>query len=173
MNAYPGLVGALILVPIAIAGGIAFIAVKIPDFWRKITTFFQAWSLCSRPKRKKINRSDLSTSQAYPDSWSDLESSRSLEHSILVPETRESPRRNIPLGDPPSRIWHPSRSSRLTWSFGEDQRSQSLNPCESSKGVQRPLPVALHPEKARSQNVGRQDQLQLPADRRQKAQTCL
>jgi hypothetical protein len=173
MNAYPGLVGALILVPIAIAGGIAFIAVKIPDIWRKITTFFQAWSLCSRPKRRKINRSDLSTSQAYPDSWSDLESSRSLDHNLLAQEAREFPGRSSLLRDPPSKIWHPSRSSRLVWSFGEDKRSQNLHPCESSKGVQRPLPVALHPEKASSQNVSPQNQLLPLADRRQKAQTCL
>lgn len=163
MNAYSGLVGALILVPIAIAGSIAFIAVKIPDFWHKITTFFRNCSPRRHPRRKRANRSDLSNSPICPDSWSDLESSHSLNRN-------ESARQNPP-GNRVSGIWRLSRSSRLTWSFGRSQKSQNLNLCESSRSVQRPLPVVVHQGKAFSPHDGPQNQFLHPTDRHQKAQT--
>jgi hypothetical protein len=143
MSSNPGAVGALILVPIAIAGSVAFIAIKTTHFWHKNNRRYKAFFTWPRSDRTKQRRSDLSTSQVYADSWCDLESTRSCEEGNQI---QLSPAKNTL-----SRTWHPHRSSRLTWSFGGSPKSRDPNHSESSRSVQTPLPVVARPERSQCQ----------------------
>jgi hypothetical protein len=139
MTSNPGAVGALILVPIAIAGSVAFIAIKTTHFWdkasRRCKTLF-TWRQSSGTKQR---RSNFSSSQAYVDSWCDLESIYSRKEENLIGLSPAKANLN--------RIWHPHRSSRLTWSFGDSPKLRNPNHSESSKSVLTPLPVVVRPER--------------------------
>jgi hypothetical protein len=70
---------ALILVPIAIVASAAFVALKTSHLFnsvsRTIGRFWEAkFPYKSSYKRRKLRRSNLSSSQTYADSWTDLES---------------------------------------------------------------------------------------------------
>lgn len=164
MTSNPGAVGALILIPIAIAGSVAFIAIKTTHIWHKTSIRCKAFFIWPRSDRKKQRRSDLSTSQVYADSWCDLESTHSCEERNQV--------RLSPTKDTLTKIWHPHRSSRLTWSFGGSPRSRDPNHSELSKSVQTPLPVATRPERSQCQEEDPLDNL-IPVAHLLKAQTGL
>jgi hypothetical protein len=151
MTSNPGGVGALILVPIAIAGSVAFIAIKTTHFWQKTSTRYKAFFTWPRRDRTKQRRSDISTSQVYADSWCDLESTHSCEEGNQVQLS--------PTKDTLTKVWHPYRSSRLTWSFGDSPKSRNPNHSESSKSVQIPLPVAARPERSQCQEEDPLDNL--------------
>lgn len=162
MTSNPGAVGALILVPIAIAGSVAFIAIKTTHFWYKTSIRCAAFFAWPRSNRTKQRRSDLLTSQVYADSWYDLESTHSCEEGNQV---QLSPTKNTL-----TRIWHPHRSSRLTWSFGDSLKSRDPNHSESSRSVQTPLPVLARPERSQYQEEDPLDSV-IPAAHLLRAQT--
>ncbi len=164
MNSNPGAVGALILVPIAIAGSVAFIAIKTTDICHKAVRLCRALFPCSRRQRRKRHRSDLPISQVYADSWCDLESTLSREGNNIIQPS--------PTNGSLSRVWHPHRLNRLTWSFGKNPESRNQNHLESSKTLQRPLPAIARPERSQSQVEELQDQ-GMPLDRHQMARTHL
>ena len=151
MNSNPGAVGALILVPIAIAGSAAFIAINAPHLWYKVATWCKILFLWTRRDRRKHRQSDLSESQPYADSLYDLESLLSRARNTIV--------QSASLKDTPTKIWHPLRSSRLTWSFGGSPQSQSLSHSESLKSVQRPSPAVMPLQRSQSQEEDSPDQL--------------
>jgi hypothetical protein len=164
MTSNPGAIGALILVPIAIAGSVAFIAIKITHFWHKTSRRCKAFITWPRSDRTKLRRSNLSTSQVYADSWCDLESIHSCKEESLVELSSIKGTLN--------RVWHPPRSSRLMWSFGGSPKSRNPNHSESSKSMQTPLPVVLHPERSQYQEEGSLDIL-TPVAHLLRAQTGL
>ena len=151
--------GALILVPIVIAGSAAFLAIKAPEVYTKTAGLcIRGWKSCTRvlpwtgsKQSRKIRRSDSFSAQVYADSWVDLESNHSDrvfstfigQSPVRKANSDGSKDESVRSNDTPRRIWHPSRSTRLMWSFG-NPRSQSPNPFESSNAV-RPLPVARLP----------------------------
>lgn len=139
MTNNPAAVGALILVPIVIAGGVAFIAVKTTHFWQKASRRCQTFFSRPRKKSNKQRRSDLSTSQAYADSWCDLEStaSREEENQVQISPTKVTLKR----------IWHPNRFNHLTWSFGGSPASRGPNHSGSSRSMQTPLPIVARQER--------------------------
>src|SRR5271170_3023893 len=98
MTSNPGAIGALILVPIAIAGSVAFIAIKTTHFWHKTSVRCTAFFAWPRSNRTKQRRSGLLTSQVYADSWCDLESTHSCKEGNQV---QLSPTKNTL-----TRIWH-------------------------------------------------------------------
>ncbi|KAG0649376.1 hypothetical protein D0Z07_4404 [Hyphodiscus hymeniophilus] len=70
---------ALILVPIAIVASAAVVALKTSHLYRRIRSswvYFWRGSIATRSssQRRKLRRSNLSSSQTYADSWLDLES---------------------------------------------------------------------------------------------------
>lgn len=142
----PGPIGALILVPIAIIGSVVIIAIKTPTFWHRVTKRCKERLPKLRRQREKEHRSDLATLQDCPDSWYDLENTLSQANTAVI---QQSPSEESPS---PSKIWHPGRSSRLKWSFGRNRQSHHLSRSESSKSVQKPLPVLAAPEKAQIQD---------------------
>jgi hypothetical protein len=151
-------IGALIIVPILIAASAAYIALKTHSGCQHIVSYCrQVWDEKSpwfRPRtiqRRKQKRSDLASSQIFADSWCDLESLNSISNSPRGYSTfiGQSPRRRS-LGegderatffDSPRRIWHPTRSARLMWSF-TNPRLPSRSLFELSNVV-RPSPVCL------------------------------
>jgi hypothetical protein len=157
-------VGALILVPIVIAASIAFIAIKTTHLWYKARKSCQKFFNWDQVEPIKHRRSDLSASRADADSWCDLESTISWgeENQAQITPVRETSRR----------IWHPHRSSRLTWSFGESPVSRGPNHSESSRSVQTPLPVVARPERRQRPEEDPQDVL-IPLGHLLKAHTGL
>ena len=169
MNSNNPAIGALILVPIVIAASAAFIAIKASEFCkragRSIKNFWNnnyPWSSTKQSDRKrKIRRSNLRSSQLYADSWIDLESIDSREgYSRFI--NQEPSRRGKSFsegdkaeayGDTAQRIWHPSRSARLAWSFA-NPRSPSHNHFESSNVV-KPSPTARRPERLSLEDADR------------------
>lgn len=138
------------MVPIAIAAGVAFLAIKTTDIWpsakRWITdSCFRHLFFC---RRKKKAPEDLKSS---PDSFCDLEGVQSpyFQAGSLVER---------PLSrDTPTKIWHPDRSNRLKWSFGRTgmKMSKFPAPCELSND-QAPVPTLLipaHPARFESPNA--------------------
>jgi hypothetical protein len=151
-NSSPGAVGALILIPVIIAGAAAIVAIKASGYWNLVTRFCQRLlNYRGRVKHNRKNRSDLSSSQNYPDSFGDLE-------SICMDSEARLKSDKSPVKDTSTRIWHPQRASRLTWSFGQVLPSQNQSHFESSS-VQIPLPAVVRPEKSRSQEEDPADQL--------------
>jgi hypothetical protein len=131
----PGAIGALILIPVIIAGAAAVVAIKASGYFDFIS---HSWNsvFSYRHKRKKSNPSDeRSPSPEYPDSLGDLESVYPV--SVKGP-LEDSASKSSPS---PSKTWHPARSSRLEWSFGP----QTHNPYELSRVLQRPLPSVAPP----------------------------
>jgi hypothetical protein len=151
MTNNPAAVGALILVPIVIAGSVAFIAIKATHFCHNAHKRCKKFFSWPRVERTKQRHSDVSASRADADSWYDLEStiSREEENQVQISATTDTVKR----------IWHPHRSSRLTWSFGGSLVSRGLNHSESSRSVQTPLPVVACPERSRCLEEDLQDVL--------------
>jgi hypothetical protein len=139
-------IGALILIPIIIAGSAAYIALQTVGFFKGIHrrcsrlwqgTIFHHNSINNREPRRKLRRSNLSSSQL--SSWHALGSLDDLELGT-------SPRRNYTATSTKSdldlseEVWHPTRSTRMRWSFS-NPRSSSHNRSGSSNAP-RPLPAA-------------------------------
>ena len=148
-------IGVLVIIPILIAISAAYIALKthsgfqfIASYWRRIWDERSPWSRPRTIQRRKQKRSDLGSSQIFADSWCDLESvhSASKGYSIFIGQSprrkslSEGDERTSPF-DTPRRIWHPTRSARLTWSF-TNPRSSNRSPFELSN-VAKPSRVCL------------------------------
>lgn len=155
-----GAVGALILIPIAIAGSAAFIAIKATDFWKTTVRRVRglSTSLPWHTQRRRLpNRSDQLSS--YEDSFFDLESLSSSQFPSENPRQNRRWKRAPQLATRPSKVpntsfsetWHPSRLDRLQWSFVNPQ-SPDLNRFVSSSI---PVPSRTHnrPERSQSQDA--------------------
>ncbi|KAL2060923.1 hypothetical protein VTL71DRAFT_8975 [Oculimacula yallundae] len=167
MNSNNHAIGALILVPIVIAASAAFIAIYASEFCkragRSIKNFWNKsypWSgIKKSTRRRKLRRSNLPSSQLYADSWVDLESIDSREgYSTFINQKSFSRHRSLSegdkddaFGDTAKKIWHPSRSARLAWSFA-NPRSPSRNLFASSS-VAKPSPIARRPERLSAEDA--------------------
>lgn len=155
-------IGALVLVPIAIAASAAYIAIKTTEGYKRLSRYCSHIWLRSplnqveSRRRRKLHASDISSSHAYADSWIDLESVGSVpELSNFINQT--PPRRyssnskeKSEENDSVRRVWHPPRSSRLTWSFA-DPKFRGL--CHSGlSNVARPLPVIHRQERSSTED---------------------
>ncbi|CAD6505842.1 BgTH12-01329 [Blumeria graminis f. sp. triticale] len=116
-------VGALILVPIIIAASAAFIAVKATDYIQVLTKYLsKSWkknrlrTTIGKLSKKSHRRYKSRSIQTFADSWCDIESTCSGQGSVYNhfqgQEILERPH-TLKSGI----IWHPSRASRLAWSF--------------------------------------------------------
>jgi hypothetical protein len=152
-------IGALIIVPIVIAASAAYIALKTHSVFQTIARTLCRiweekfpWSHRKAIERRKQKRSDLSSTQVFADSWCDLESLHSpfkvSERSYSTFIGQSPSHRSLSEGDEralletPKRIWHPTRSDRLMWSFA-NPKSPNHNHFELSN-VARPSPVSSH-----------------------------
>ena len=130
-------IGGLILVPIALAALVAFVAIKVTDIWPSTKAWFS--DSCFRHlffcRRRKKAPKDFVKS---PDSFCDLERVQSppFQAGSLV----ERP----PSQETPTKIWHPNRLNRLTWSFGRTGMKTLTYPapCELSN-AQAPPPILI------------------------------
>jgi hypothetical protein len=146
MNNNNPTIGALILLPVAIAFCAAFLALKTAGLFKHIYHFLNPhwiylrhWLVKKRSKEaRKIRRSNVRTHRIYGDSWIDLESfsSRHNQYDKFIGQTADKTsrdrssisdwgREDIPVSEP-AKVWHPSRSTRMTWSF-TNPRSPSLS----------------------------------------------
>ena len=136
--------GVLVIIPIVIALSAAYIALKtnsgfhfIANHYRRIWDKRPSWSYPRDSQRSK-HTSSLASSQTFADSWCDLESVHSVskKYSRFVGQypscksPSEEDKRTSPIHTP-RRIWHPTRSARLTWSF-TNPRSSNRHPFELS-----------------------------------------
>jgi hypothetical protein len=155
-------IGALILVPIVIAASAAYLALKCAEFFKRIGRYcgrfwdeYYPWSHNNKTRRLRSKRSDLSSTPFYADSWADLESintERGYDTFIgqsprrnsfkSVSEGRERP---ILSSENTGEVWHPTRSTRLMWSF-TNQRSPNRRRSELSS-VAKPSPAARRAER--------------------------
>jgi len=150
-------IGALIIVPIVIAASAAYIALKTHSVFQSIARTCcriweekSPWSRRRALERRKQKRSDFSSTQAFADSWCDLESLHSAhktsEQSFSTFIGQSPSHRSLSEGDEralldtPKLIWHPTRSARLMWSFA-NPKSPDRNRFELSS-VARPSPVS-------------------------------
>jgi hypothetical protein len=153
MSSTTAAIGALVLVPIAIAASAAYIAIKTTEGYKRLSRYCNNLWLKSplnqtqNRRRRKCYGSDISSSQAYADSWVDLESVIS-HHEINTFINQKSPQRYESFNkekseayDTVQRVWHPPRNNRLMWSFA-DLKSQGPRHSGLSS-VTIPLPV-LH-----------------------------
>jgi hypothetical protein len=142
---------ALILVPIVIVASAAAVALKTSHLYKGISRIlgrFWEKNFSKQPhKRRKLRRSNLSSSQTYADSWLDLESNAGDEPRLDT-FINQTPIRSNNASEPDtiSRIWHPNRDARLTWSFANPNHFESSS-------VVRPLPVAQPPERLSTEDV--------------------
>ena len=153
-------IGALVLVPIAIAASAAYIAIKTTEGYKRLSRYCShIWrrsplNQTESRRRRKLHGSDVSSNQAYADSWIDLESVRS-GHEIRT-FINQSPSRRYASNsnskgksdesDTVRRVWHPPRNNRLMWSFADPK---SPSPGRSGlSSVARPLPVVHRPERS-------------------------
>ena len=158
MSSNNSAIGALILVPIFIAASAAYFALKAAELSESLARFVSntwnkhsPWSSRYPSRRqRKLRRSNLRSSQHYSDSWLDLESidSRQGYSRFIGQNTHRSPpdgqqKAEVELG--PTQIWHPSRSTRLAWSF-MNPRSPSRSLFELSS-VARPSPATRRPQR--------------------------
>ena len=162
-------IGALILVPIVIAASAAYIALKCAELSNRIGRYFRRlwdkyypWSYNNNKtrRRRRDKRSDLSSTPLYADSWTDLESIPSERgYSTFINQSpRRKPLRPLSEGDErseaydnPGEIWHPTRSTRLMWSF---TNPRSPNPRRSElSSVVRPSPAARRPERLSAEDA--------------------
>lgn len=159
-------IGALIIVPIFIAASAAFIAIKLPQFCARLGRNIKnvwnkcfPWSSTHQDRRtRKLRRSNLPSSQLYADSWVDLESIDSREDYSTFINQPSSPRKSlsesdqhkIEAGDSAKRIWHPTRTDRLAWSF----TARNRNPFGLSS-VAKPSPTARRPERLSAEDAAR------------------
>jgi len=150
-------IGALVLVPIAIAVSAAFIALKCAEaskrIGRYIRRFWDSYYPWSRNNRTRRRRSDLNLNQHYANSWADLESTNTKRgYATFI---GQSPRHNSVKShskadaksgdDIPGEIWHPTRSARLMWSFTNPRSPNHRRSGLSS--VARPSPIARRAER--------------------------
>jgi hypothetical protein len=155
-------VGALVLVPIAIAASAAFIAIKTTEGYKRLARYCSHIWLKSplnhtaSRRRRKFYGSDFSSNQAYVDSWVDLESA-SIQDQIDAFINQSTPRRYSSVSrdkfdesDSVRRVWHPPRNNRLAWSFA-DPKSRSLGRSGLSS-VAKPLPVVHRPERSSTED---------------------
>jgi hypothetical protein len=163
-------IGALVLVPIVIAASAAFIAVYTTQFFHRIFRrcrnhwedfWFDRKTIRRYPRRKLHSHrghkrlSSYPPNQRFADSWIDLESASSRQYSNFI---NQSPQRQSKSSSKEQssdeelleaafgKVWHPTRSVRLMWSF-TNPRSRSQNRCGLSN-VARPLPVAQRPDRS-------------------------
>lgn len=158
-------VGALVLIPIIIALGAAFLALKTAGLFSYIHKFltprWHRFKSCfnwkSEERIRKIRISTLRTTRTYGDSWCDLESApsspdpfsrfigqsprKSKSSDLRTSKNRSSSgswdKDDITGPEPVTpQIWHPSRSTRLAWSF-TNPRSPNLSRFELSSVVRR------------------------------------
>lgn len=135
--------GVLVIVPIVIALSAAYIALKtdrgfhfIANYCRRIWDKRPSWSHPRESQSSKHKQSSLGSSQTFADSWCDLESVHSSKgYSTFI---GQYPSSKFPSEDErtspfhtPRRIWHPTRSARLKWSF-TNPRSSNRSPFELS-----------------------------------------
>lgn len=139
-NQSTAIIAALILVPIAIACVAAFVAIKTTDIWCATKEWaasspLTSWCACHWRRKKEKDSSEVLSSQ---DSFCDLESVHSPGQKV------DKPPEGLESKDTPTKVWHPDRSARLAWSFGQTgtRMSPSPVPCASSN-VQMPLPVVV------------------------------
>ena len=150
-------IGALILIPIVIAASAAYIALKFAEVFKRIGCYcrkswdnYYPWSHCNKTRRR---RSDLSSNLYYADSWADLESVNSDRgyNTFIGQSPRRKSVNSLSEGggrsndDSLGEIWHPTRSTRLMWSF-TNPRSPNRRRSESSN-VARPSPTARRAER--------------------------
>lgn len=154
-------IGALILVPIVIAASAAFIAIKTSEtlqravhYCSKLWSEHSPWSHTQKTqKRSKLRRSNLPSTQLYADSWCDLESGDDdPRYTPFNGQDRRS--KSYSEGDKdaveieletPSKVWHPTRSARLMWSF---TNPRSLSPLRFElSSVAKPSQAARPPVK--------------------------
>jgi hypothetical protein len=151
-------VAALILVPIAIAASAAFIALKASHFSK---TFARALNrkfprTTSQRRRRKLRRSNLTSSQTYADSWVDLESNAGDE-PLRDTFINQSPIRRYQYTSSETACgidtsgWHPNRNDRLTWSFVNP--TSPIHHRSESSSVARPLPVVQRPDRLSEEDV--------------------
>ena len=140
-----GAVAALILIPIAIAGSAAFIAVKSTNLWKVAVRRFRGASAPFPWHTQKHQRRLSDQSSSYADSFLDLESLASNQSKF---EDRYNRRPRAP-NTSPAETWHPSRQARLQWSFTSPQ-SQDPNHFVSSS-IPRPTRTHTRPERSQSQ----------------------
>ena len=165
MTGHSSAIGALILVPIFIAASAAFVALKTSKYSSHLRQFmsntwqnYYPWSRTHQTdRRRKLRRSNLPSSQLYGDSWCDLQSidrrqnySAFLNQNINHTCCGEQDHETAP-GDTPRRVWHPSRSTRLNWSF-TIPKSGNPNLFESSS-VAKPSRVAQQQESLSLEDV--------------------
>jgi hypothetical protein len=155
-------IGALILVPIAIAASAAYFALKCADFFKRIGRYirrfwdnYYPWSDINRSRRLRNKSSNLSSNPYYADSWADLESLNTLRgYDTFIGQSprresvktfSEETRKSESYDDNTNEIWHPTRSTRLMWSF-TNPRSPSRRRLELSN-VAKPSPAARRAER--------------------------
>lgn len=156
MNSGSLAIGALILVPIVIAASAAYIALKCTEASRRIgrycSRFWDDYYPWSRYNKTQRRRSDLSSNLHHADSWADLESlntDRGYDtfngQSPRRKSTRSPSEGNGKSTESLGEIWHPTRSTRLMWSF-TNPRSPNHRRSELSS-VARPSPAARRVER--------------------------
>lgn len=132
------IIAALILVPIAIAGIAAYVAIKTTD----ILSSSRNWALCSPltswcfGRKKKLKHRKSSEAFGHTaDSLvlDDLESVRLSSTAVR----QDKAGKGTKSWSTPSKTWHPTRSQRLAWSFGRNSRTMSAyqGPYESSNAL--------------------------------------
>lgn len=167
-------IGALVLIPIVIAFGAAFLALKTAGLFSYIYKYInprwhrlKRWCTWNDEERvRKIRKTNLRTSRTYGDSWDDLESVRSSPdpysrfigqsprkskssgvRTLKVQSSGSWDKDDIPGPQPVTpQIWHPSRSTRLAWSF-TNPRSPNPSRFELSSVVRR-SPAFRYQEKS-------------------------
>lgn len=153
------IIAALILVPIAIAGIAAYVAIKTTD----LLSTTRDWAICSPitswcfgRRRKLKHKKSAEAFGRTADSLvlDDVESVRLS--STAVGQDKEG--KGTRSWSTPSKTWHPSRSQRMAWSFGRNSRRMSAyqSPYESSRDLvpTRHSQVTLaHPVRERSMSL--------------------
>lgn len=142
------IIAALILVPIAIAGVAAFVAIKTTDILSSAKRFIACspFTACVRGRKLKHNKSSETLHQT--DSFYDLES---VQSASSPQRKREPVVEESLLESGKNKQWNPSRSARLAWSFGRNSK-QTLkyqNPYESTNALvpTQPQMVALRADR--------------------------
>lgn len=164
MNSNNPAIGGLILVPIVIAASAAFIAIKASSITERAKRYCvnlwrekAPWSDKNKTqRRRRLRRSNLTSSQVYADSWCDLESVNSCDDfSKFIGQHRtqksSSSDREKQALEASSEGWHPSRSARLLWSFSSP-RSRMSNPYELSS-VAKPSRAAHRPKRLSAEDA--------------------
>ena len=153
MSSTTAAIGALVLVPIAIAASAAYIAIKTTEGYKRLSQYCSnIWiksplNQIRNRQRRRYYGSDISSSQPYADSWVDLESVIShQEFGTFI--NQSTPQRYKSICKEKSEeydtarcVWHPPRNNRLMWSFADPKPSGLVHSGLSS--VTKPLPV-LH-----------------------------